>query len=179
MNYRFAVQASNPRRLTAFDADDQSLSDAIQTVFPLEAEYAVLVWNWIYIPLSYKYDVSLMVDDVIGLIDAVLSNSTGKRVIEWPSNTFSATWNVEWSAETTTIDAQWHSVLGETESILALRPKLVVATVDFISEWKRLLEIVANALKDAGYRFEHLSGLRQLDEIIGKLHHDGILYREG
>jgi hypothetical protein len=177
MNYRFAVQASNPRPLVAFDADDQSLSDAIQTVFPLEAEYGLIVWNWIYIPVTYKYDVSFMVDDIIELIDAMSSSSIGRRVIHWPSNTFAATWNIEWSDEIATIDAQWHSVIGDTESMLALRPKIVMPAAEFICEWKRLLETVAMALTNAGYSSEHLAGLRQLKGLIAKLHRDGILYR--
>jgi hypothetical protein len=176
MNYRFAVQASNPRSLVAFDAEDQSLSDAIQTVFPLEAEYALIVWNWIYIPLNYKYDVSLIVDDLIELVEAISMNSNGKRVIMFPSNTFSATWDIEWNTETITIDAEWHSVLGNTEAMLALRPKVVVATTDFICEWKCLLETVAKALNNADYRCEGVAGLRRLQDIIGKLHSHGILY---
>jgi len=163
--------------MAAFDADDQSLSDAIQTVFPLEAEYALIVWNWVYIPLSYKYDVSMMVEDLIGLIDVMSSTSTGKRVIHWPSNTFSATWNVEWGNETTTIDAQWHSVLGETEPMLSLRPRMVMSTVEFICEWRRLLETVAEALRNAAYRSEQIAGLRQLEELIEKIYRNGILYR--
>jgi len=133
MNYRFAVQASNPRCLAVFDADDQSLSDAIQTVFPLEAEYALIVWNWVYIPLSYKYDVSMMAEDLIDLIESMFSNENGRRTIQWPSNTFMATWSIEWNSETTTVNAEWICVLGETEPILATKPTVVLQTADFIS----------------------------------------------
>jgi len=94
MTYRFAIQASNPRFLAHFDAGDASLSDAIQTVFPLEAEYALIVWNWVYIPITYKYDLSLMTEDIIGLIELMMSERSGNQTIQWPSSTFAATWSV-------------------------------------------------------------------------------------
>lgn len=176
--YRFAVQASNPRSLTAFDTDDQSLSDAIQTVFPLETEYALIVWNWVYIPLSYKYDISMMAEDLIKLIELMFSKESGSRTIQWPSNTFASTWSVEWNNETTTVKAEWDCVLGETEPVLATKPIILLRTADFINEWKRLLETVGEALTAAGYTPEHLVGMRSLNEVIGRISHYGILYRD-
>jgi hypothetical protein len=178
MNYRFAVQASNPRSLAAFNADDQSLSDAIQTVFPLEAEYALIVWNWVYIPLSYRYDISMMVEDLIDLVELMLSDENGRRIIQWPSNTFASTWNVEWSNGTTTVNAEWSCVLGETESVLATKPTILLRTADFIGEWKRLLEIIVGALAAAGYTPEHLVGMRRLNDLVSRISHYGILYRD-
>lgn len=175
--YRFAVQASNPRFLTAFDADDQSLSDAIQTVFPLETEYALIVWNWIYVPLSYKYDISMMADDLVNLIELMLSHESGKQTIQWPSNTFAATWSIEWNNETTTVTAEWDCVLGETESVLATKPIILLPTANFISEWKRLLETIVEALTAAGYTPEQLVGMRLLNEVVKRVSHYGILYR--
>ena len=51
----FSVQASNPKYWkNVLDEEDSSLSDAIETIFPLNTEYAFLEWNHIFIPLSYK-----------------------------------------------------------------------------------------------------------------------------
>src|SRR5882762_374566 len=112
MEYRFVIQASNPRTLSQFDPDDSSLFDAIQTVFPLEAEYALLTWNWVYIPLDYKYDWCLLVDEVISLVECMTSEQSGSRTIHWPSNTFSAVWDVEWADGKVTVNATWKCVLG-------------------------------------------------------------------
>jgi hypothetical protein len=176
-DYRFAVQASNPRFISTFDAADESLSDAIQTVFPLETEYALIVWNWIYIPLSYKYDISMMARDLIDLIELMSSSESGRRTIQWPSNTFASTWNIAWSNELTTVNAEWECVLGETESMLAAKPIIRLRTADFISEWKRLLETVVGALTAAGYTSEHLVEMRLLKDVVGEIKHDGLLYR--
>jgi hypothetical protein len=177
-NYKFAVQASNPRSLAICDHNDESLSDAIQTIFPLEAEYALIAWNWIYIPLSYKYDVSMMAEDLVELIELMLSHERGNRTIQWPSNTFAATWKVEWGNKMTMVNTEWSCVLGETEAALSARPTILLGTDDFIAEWRRLLQVVAAALEAAGYTPERLVGMRHLQELLGKLGCDGILYRD-
>src|SRR5438067_2089483 len=156
MTYSFVIQASNPRALVCFDADDASLSDAIQTVFPLEAEYALLTWNWIYVPLSYKYDLSLMVDDIIALVEAMTSEEGGHKSIRWPSNTFAATWNIDWKGGEATITATWECVIGSTEGLLNSRPIVVVGFRDFVREWRRPLEVVTSALESAGYTAQAL-----------------------
>ena len=65
----FYIQASNPRFQDSINIYDESLSDAIESVFPLNTENAILVWNYISIPLSYKYDISYMIEDILQLLD--------------------------------------------------------------------------------------------------------------
>ena len=60
----FCIQASNPRVQHKIDYEDSSLSDIIETIYPLYTEHAILTWNYISIPLSYKYDISYMIDDL-------------------------------------------------------------------------------------------------------------------
>lgn len=178
MNYRFAIQASNPRFLKHFNAEDTSLCDAIQTVFPLEAEYAILVWNWVYVPLTYKYDLSMMVDDVLLLALAMLSESNGCRTIQWPSNTFASSWKVEWATGVTTVEAEWTSVIGDTEAMLAAAPKVVMEAKDFVAEWRRPLEVIMTGLASAGYT-TNLAGMERLIAVVNKIGHQGIFYRLG
>lgn len=64
----FYILAGNPRVQSIENSDDKSLSEAIETVFPLNTEYAILSWNYISIPLSYKYDISYMIDDIPNFI---------------------------------------------------------------------------------------------------------------
>jgi len=177
MSYRFSIQASNPRFLAEFDADDTNLSDAVQTVFPLEAECALLAWNWIYVPLTYKYDLSVMIDDVIGLIDSMLAEPSGNRTIQWPSNTFAATWKIEWGGGITTVEAEWISVLGETEAMLARKPKVVLNSSEFVGEWRRPLEVIIAALTSAGYG-TNLPGMDRLCTLVSKIGYPGLLYRD-
>jgi len=178
MDYRFVIQASHPRYLVARDAEDRALCDAIQTVFPLETEYALMVWNWIYIPLSYKYDVSMMADDAVHLVARMLSAEQGSERIAWPSSTFAATWDVRWSGGTTTVHAEWRSVLGGTEASLAARPAIVVPTEDFVAEWKRPLEIIDAALRGAGYAPQDIQGLERVGTVVAQIRRHGLLYRD-
>ncbi|MEO7594939.1 MAG: hypothetical protein ABI134_27225, partial [Byssovorax sp.] len=79
MATEFFIQSSNPRSSSECDADDASLCDAVQTVFPMATESMIMVWSGVYIPLGYKYDVSLMVDDIIDLCNDILLTKEGRR----------------------------------------------------------------------------------------------------
>lgn len=177
LGYRFALQASSPKCLCACDPDDVSLSDAMQTVFPVETEYAIMIWNWTCIHMTYKYDISLMIDDVIDMADKMLSRPTGVHVIDWPSNGFAAKWGMEWGGGEVVIDAEWRSVAGNVESVLNARPRVVVLVSDFISEWKRPLEVIFGCLKMSGYSVDNLPQMRHLDQLMGRFSNVGILYR--
>ena len=57
----FALKTGVPAVVAARDESDTTLSDAMQTVFPLDAR-AFLEWNGLMLPLSYKYDISVMLE---------------------------------------------------------------------------------------------------------------------
>jgi hypothetical protein len=178
MAYRFVIQASNPRSVRATSQEDASLSDAIQSVFLLDTENAFLVWNWIYVPLSYKYDLSLMVTDAVELVDAMTAEDIGHQVIEWPSNTFAATWKIDWADGQATIVATWDCVVGNTEVLLNAKSTVVIGVREFLREWRRPFEIIASALEDAGYTGDALPGVARLRRAIAKIDRPGILYAE-
>ena len=118
---RFDIQAGYPRSLKKFDPEDKSLCDALQTVFVTNTEKLLLCWNAVYVPVSYRYDFSLLIEDVVDLCDAILASPNGSRHIEWPSNTFQATWELRWTGQTISIHATWRTVLGGTEGLLTAR----------------------------------------------------------
>jgi hypothetical protein len=178
MAVEFIIQASRPRMLRANDPDDDTLSDAIQTIFPMDTERAILVWNHVYVPLGYKYDVSLMADDIVQICDDILSNMDGTRLIHWPSNTFAAVWKVVWTSGVVSVEAQWNRVVGGTESILAGRPSISIPTQDFLAEWKGPLDVVCAALKIAGYTPEQITELHRLKNVVARLPRYGQLYPE-
>jgi hypothetical protein len=173
----FLIQASNPRSLGISEPEDETLAEAIETVFPMEAEYAFLVWKGVYIPLSYKYDLSFLVDDVIVVLEEMLANARGSRVVAWPSNTFASVWNITWD-EDVTVNAQWDCVLGAVAPLLASRPTITVPKAEFIAEWKRPLLVIERALRSSGYDVEQLPALARLGAVIDKLPGEGRLYSE-
>ena len=41
----FYIQANNPKVLKEYNAEDKSIADAMETIFPLYTESAILMWN--------------------------------------------------------------------------------------------------------------------------------------
>jgi hypothetical protein len=52
--FMFDIQINNPKASEIADENDKTLEDAIESIFPLSNEYAFLIWNHIYIPLTYR-----------------------------------------------------------------------------------------------------------------------------
>lgn len=179
MAVEFIIQASNPRMLRFCDSDDATLTDAIQTVFPMDTENAVLAWNNIYVPLSYKYDLSVMTDDIVQLCEEMLASPHGVRLVHWPSNTFTASWEFVWSSEVVAVKARWACVTGCLESMLSSKPSISIPVEDFVAEWKRPLEVIRAALDLAGYTPAQIAGIRRLDAVLTRLPRYGELYRSG
>src|SRR5438128_712566 len=129
----FIIQASNPRSVADHDAGDDSLDDAIETVFPLHTEHALLAWNHIYVPLSYKYDFAVIINDVLDIIQAIQTSAQGSHSVHWPSNTFAAIWNMQWDQGMIAVQSKWNCVLGETEAMLAGRPVIRIPCEDIVA----------------------------------------------
>ena len=171
----FIIQASNPHALLTRD-DSTTLSDAVESVFPLHTEHAILRWNHIHIPLGYKYDMSLLIDDVLHIVAALSNAPIGSRAVHWPSSTFSSVWNMTWDQGIINIQTTWDSVIGDTEALLTSRSELHVPIEDFIVEWKRPLQLIERALSSAGYD-EDLPGLGLLRATLKDITGEGQLYR--
>lgn len=176
MTSSFVIQTSQPRVEPSFDPEDRSLSDATQSVFPLFTEDMFVVWNHIYIPLGYKYEVSFVIDDALDLVEAILTNMVGRHTIHWPSNTFASSWVVEWCPSRVSIEATWRSAPGGTESLLKESGPVEVPAEAFTAEWKRPFELVSGAIRSAGYSELQIPRLRALDSVWSRIHTYGRLY---
>jgi len=172
----FRIQASNPRALHQCDKEDVHIGDAMQTVFPMSTEDAYLVWNAIHVPISYKYTMSFLIQDVVVMLERMLGDSHGQLNIAWPSDDFAATWQMKWAGDDLDVRADWHSVVGGTEALLASRPTLAISKTAFAAEWKQVLGISLRALIDAGYRDEELVDLARLRAVYESIPNFGVLY---
>jgi hypothetical protein len=173
----FWIQASNPRSVRQFDEEDHSVSEALETVFPLWAEEAILVWHHVHVPLSYKSTISFMIDDILSMLDGLMRNRSGNVKITWPSNEFAVVWHTRWENNHLEIRTEWNTVIGFTESLLAARSTLNIDKNVFVCEWKQVLGITLNALLEAGYRQEHLVDMSKLQRIYEQISEPGILYK--
>ena len=172
----FFIQANLPEHTMEYDSEDYNLSTAIETVFPLFTEDAFLIWNHVCIPLSYKYDISHMMDDILEMLKSIRTNVEREMVIEWSSDTFFSTWHMKWGKENLSIDADWKSVVGGTKEILNKKNKITINKVEFANEWKRILHNVIKALLGSGYTKE-LQGMESLMDEFELITQYGILYK--
>lgn len=173
----FYIQTSNPYIVNETNAHDNKLSEAIESVFPMNTEELILFWNHVGIPLSYKYDISYMIDDILMILQHIQSEKRGELLIHWLPDTFRTDWKLEWSGEMISIYANWESLKGNLQKVLVHSEKVELLKKEFISEWKMLLKILIRALKKNGY--DHLIK-HQYDELVksfNDIKEYGILYR--
>ena len=176
----FFIQASNPKCLAGTYSDNnESLADAVEDMFPLETEDAFLVWNHIYVPISYKYDVSYMIEDIVCILKKIQTNETGCMSVHWLPDTFRCDWEIEWSHEEIGIISHWESTVGNLEDLLNSKGSVKMPVDRFVSEWKKLLGIVIDGLKCNGYREKELKGMEELIDVYEKITDVGFLYRKG
>ena len=173
---KLIIQVSNPRMLRECDPDDESLSDALQKVFPMDTEDAYLGWGAFSIPLNYKYDVSLMAEGAVNLVEAMLGSSSGEWSIGWPSNSFDCTWEVVWAECRFEARAAWRDVNVSNVDLLNLAGPISGDCEQFVAEWKALFELLYRALTDAGYRESQIRKLSNLGTLARALPKRGVLY---
>lgn len=173
----FYIQASNPQNNGNFDEDDCKLMEAAETVFPMETEAAIMVWNYIYIPLSYKYDISYMIGDMIELIKEVANKKEGVKKLHWLPDTFASLWEVRWKEDTIEVNTTWSCVIGEIVNSLNRNSQITMNKWDFINEWKAVLCNVKDALLDCGYNETNLEDMYKIQEVLSLFTGDGRLYQ--
>lgn len=175
----FCIQASTPSYCKTINLNDKCLSEAIESVFPLYTENAIMMWNHISIPLSYKYDISYMINDIIKLIGNLQDEISGKIVIHWLPDTFRCDWKVEWAEGMLCICSDWECTVGHLEKILNYQNSITMSVTDFINEWKQLLDIVITGLKYVGYDKIEIEGMNELFKQFDRISGIGILYTNG
>lgn len=174
----FSIQASNPKFKTSEKIKEKHLSEAVESIFPLNTESAIISWNHIAIPLSYKYDISYMLTDILLLIGDIQNKDNGKKIVRWLPDTFRCNWMVEWDDKWINIDTYWECTVGHLEEILNKKSDICIDKFVFLGEWKQVLGIVIEGLVVCGYNKEELEGMTELIEKYEKIGELGILYKE-
>ena len=165
----FSVQASNPRFSGQYDPEDDSLAYALETCFSIDEEDAFMKWNYVFIPLNYKYDVSYILYDCLRMLEALLGNQHGEHLLDFVEQSFFARWNMSWEEDNLTIVSQWDSVPGTIEPLLNERNVLEISKTAFINEWRMLLAKVIEALTACGYNESAVSQYKQFEHEYGLL----------
>lgn len=174
----FFIQVSKPICLNNYDNADESLADAMETIFPLLTEGAIIMWNYIPIRLSYKYDISYMLDDIVDMLLMIRTKEKGKMEIQWLPDTFRCDWKLQWNEGTIKIKSEWGGIIGDLEKILNKNSEVCLKVNEFRGEWKKLLELVIKNLKNSGYQENQIRNMDKLLVEYNKINEEGILYQE-
>jgi hypothetical protein len=161
----FDIQISNPTAIEIRDRDDSNINEAIQSIFHLDSEYGFIIWNHLFIPVSYKYDISYMINDIIKIVNFI-KNGDGFLEINWASDTFFSSWKIECTSQSIKIESTWDSVLGRLEDLLNKHSALEVDKHLFVEKWKTLLLFVKSKLEKAGYNSDNLVDFKELENVI-------------
>lgn len=167
----FAIQLGCPK-FEIFDNDivDETINveEAIELIFPLETEFLIMIWNKVCIPLTYKYDVSIMINDFISILNFMNSDQGKELVIEWPSNTFSGNWILSKSKNKINISSKWTAVIGDIETQLNERNSILMDQKLFEIEIRKILCFLNSALKKSGLDLDKIYDYNHLKESIGE-----------
>ena len=160
----FRLTAGNPLSTGDFAPTDETLQEMIETVFPLNTDDAVLEWAGVRFGINYKYDISMMCDDLILLIRKINDTASGECVVNWMSSGFPFRWEVKWEAAKLEILAIPHN---ESNSALSGNEVIHVSIRGFRDEWIPVLEIVRTAAIQAGYEVANLRNGDLLLSLLG------------
>ena len=161
-----SIQISNPILLPITDEEVTSLEDVIENIFPLDTEYLILIWNNIFIPLNYKYDISVMILDFIKIFDFLKDDETDTLEMHWASNTFSSIWKMEKRNSYVNIKSFWKSVNGGIEDKLNELSENTIALNDFTEEIKKLLVFLKNSIQKSGIDCHLIEDCTILDNVV-------------
>lgn len=168
MKYNYVT----PRVTGEKDIEDSTLNECIQTIFSSDSEKLFIKWHGIYIPLDYKYTISIVCEDIIYMLEELIKHESGNLRIDWPSNDFRCDWNVVWQGNSIIIESKWFSILGDSQFLLEdLLNKLGVLTVNksqFIYEWSKLFGKIIEAIEQCNYTEKEIADICKLKSIYAK-----------
>ena len=141
----FHIQHSCPRILTPVHNQYSELGEAIQSLFPIDTEMAFLFWKGYYIPLSYKYDISICIDNIISCLEKISNVKETKTFLTFGSDTFNAYWEIDFNNDELQITAQWDHIRGY-EKFIDRNSIIKISVINFISEWSGILQTIDKAL---------------------------------
>ncbi len=162
----FKIQLNNPIVLITTLEEDTHIGMATETIFPMDTEDAFMIWNNISIPITYKYDVSIMLNDMIDIIKFMKDENKNKMSNHWASNTFVSEWFLTKNSGQVHIESNWGDTHGNLGSQLNENSELTLDANHFVAELKSMICFVKKCLEKAGYSSKNLKDFYLLEEIV-------------
>ncbi|MGW9310421.1 hypothetical protein ACWGRK_17035 [Saccharomonospora azurea] len=163
----FAVQVGCPRTLRP-EGPAADMADAISELYPLDTEDLILVWNLVPIRLSYRYDVSVLMDDLVPLLEEVQGGLRAERAVRWASDTFAAEWKLVPDRTRLRISAQWFSTLGNYEDLLNTRGVVETPVENFVREMGKIVDRTCADIEASGIEIEDEDILHRAQSLTEK-----------
>ena len=160
----FDVTIPSHIKLGIRDIEDTSLSGAIEASFISLDDYVIMVWNGIAIYLSCRYDISVIMRDLLSLASN-LTNNVNEFEVHWTSTDFFAIWKIYTYGDDISVFSEWYVASNKTRFIqdeLNKSNKLVISRKEFANKICTILRFVKNALEQVGHDKRSLSDYHEL-----------------
>ena len=167
---KFEIETNNFDKcsMNSVDNSDDTVGYAIETLFSVEDDIYIN-WNGFKIPLSLKYDVSDIWNDVILMVKNIIKGTEKEFTIHFPSSTFFAAWVFSVDSDILTIKAYWTTVNLEKEDLLRLRENnmpLVIDKKEFLEEWYKILIPMKRVILMSNYNIKKLKNFKQSFSVL-------------
>jgi len=167
----FELFISNPTELNPIDAEDQTVNEALQTIYTYNRNSSVYMkWDKYILELNLAAQIADIYWDILNMLTAIMDGRVNEFDVYWGSNSFMAKWHfVEEENNLIIIKPDWTSIVASSKTIHELKKSndsIIVEKDFFIKEWITLLEIIEKDLLKVGYSFEKLENFSKANNII-------------
>ncbi len=135
----FQIEVGNPSVIEGASGHASDLSEAIEMLYSMETPDAKLNWGGQWLNINYKYDASVIVPDVIELLERCVAGKDGRLRVCFGSNTFRVDWDVNFRGDLVSVISLWECVSGASVAILNAVGQLAIGRERFMGEWLKLL----------------------------------------
>jgi hypothetical protein len=167
-NFEIKVPNIEECAKSVVNPSDKNVGYAIESLFSIE-EDIFIYWKGYEIPLSIKYDISEIWNDMILMIQYIKKAKTQNFTIHWPSATFFATWDFVIDDNLLEIKAYWTDLNINRTELLKLREDsfpIIVDKKDFLEEWNKILIPIRNVILKSSYNTNKLKNFKKFLDLI-------------
>ncbi len=168
----FSIIPGTPQYYKGIVLTEEDLSSAIESLYPMDTDDAILYWNHHPISMSYKYDISVNVTDILDLVCFLKRPPPDELKISFPSNTFSAVWRLSTDEEGfVLINAYWRSVvhpeqIPNYETVLNMHKELAIPIALVVEEWGKVLFQVYQAFCESEVTLSDSFDFQRLEQTL-------------
>lgn len=168
----FTIVSGKPRIRRCRHPISDSLGGALQEAFEFESEDLTISWNDVAIPLEYKYDIAIIVDDLLEMLQQLLDLRGGELEVSFGSDTFNCVWHIRWGGGTVNIRPTWLGLRASVPQVEGLRRPVELGTIEFLKQWEPVLRDMVLAVRESGVvidNAEEIERLRELERVANGL----------